>query len=375
MSFFARLFAPPTARFAPPLSETIDLEDPSVSVDPFPWYERLRSEGDVLHLSRHGFWIVLGYETVREVFARPDLFSSAPYEFVDTAMLSADPPRHGPVRRLVSRAFGGDMLRRLERLAAVRAEELIRPGMEIVAEYARPLSRAVAAELIGFDRRDVAAIALEEDEAAASGASDSFERICARLDALAPRAGMFAGLEGDESGLVGADEARSLVRLLWLASTATTERTIAHAVYRLACDSALHRRLREEPDRIAAFVEEVVRLNPPENLIRRRALADTSLAGAAIKQGAEVNLCLPAANRDPHFFETPAALRLDRDGPANLSFGSGIHFCVGAPLTRRVVAAAVAAVVRSSEGPRLAGEVEWVHAMIVRAPRTLPVAL
>jgi hypothetical protein len=373
--FLARLLRPAPAAPAAPLSETIDLDDPRVSADPFPAYEALRRERPVIHLQRHGFWLVLGYEAAKEVFASPDRFSSAPYVFVDTAMLSADPPRHGPVRRIVSRAFAGEALRRAERLARETAEASIRPDMDAVRGFARPLSRRVAADLIGFGPEALEAIARTEDEAEASQAPDAFARICAVLDELAPTAEMFAWLGEEGAPLLAADDCRSLVRLLWLASSATTERTIAHALLRLAEEPALCSRLQREPGLIEAFVEEVVRLNPPENLIRRRVVAETILAGATLPAGAEINVCLPAANRDPAIFEAPAELRLDRTARGNLSFGSGIHQCVGGPMTRRVVAAAVGAFVRAAGTPRLAGEVEWVHAMMVRAPRTLRICM
>ena len=368
--FLARLLRPRPAA-PPPLSATIDLDDPAISADPFPANEALRAEGPVVRLDRHGFWLVLGYEAAREVFASPERFSSAPYAFVDTAMLSADPPRHGPVRRIVSRAFAGEALRRAERLAGETAAASIRPDMEAVRGFARPLSRRVAADLIGYGSEALEAIARTEDEAEASRAPDAFVRICATLDELAPGAAMFQRFEEDGAPLLGSDDCRSLVRLLWLASSATTERTISHALLRLAEEPALCRRLRQEPHLIAPFVEEVVRLNPPEHLIRRRVVADTDLAGAALPAGAEINVCLPGANRDPAVFDDPAALRLERGGSGNLSFGSGIHQCVGGPMTRRVVAAAVGAFVRAAEAPRLSAEVEWVHAMMVRAPRTL----
>jgi cytochrome P450 len=317
---------------------------------------------------------VLGYEAAKEVFAAPDRFSSAPYEFVDRTMLSADPPRHGPVRRIVSRAFDGEALRAAELLAEETAIALFRPRMEVVRGYARPVSRGVAASLIGFDAEALTTIARVEDGAQASGAPDGFGQVCAILDALAPRAAMFSRFSEDGAPFLGPEDVRSLVRLLWLASTATTERTLSHAVLRLVEDPALHERLREEPKLIPSFVEEVVRLNPPENLIRRRAVAATHLAGASIPAGAELNICLPAANRDPSVFDGPAELRLDRTGKGNLSFGSGIHHCVGAPLTRRVVGAAVGAFIRASGAPRIHGEVKWLHAMIVRAPSELRIA-
>lgn len=362
---------------SPPLSfsHRVDLDDPAVSLDPVPAYEALRREGPLVYLPRHGFWLVLGYDAARQVFADPARFSSGPYDFIDPVMLAADPPRHAPVRRLVSRVFAGDTLRRLEALTAAKAEALVQPRMEAVTEFARPLSRAVAADLIGLDATASDAILRAEEAAEAAPTADSFASVCAAIDQVAPRAALFARLRSEGGDLLDADEVRSLVRLLWLASTATTERVIALAILRLAEAPALHRRLREDGRLLAAFLEEVVRLHPPENLIRRRTLAATTLAGTSLAEGAEISICLPAANRDPGCFEAPDDLRLDRSGPTPLSFGSGIHHCVGAPMTRRIALAALAVFVRAAESLQRDGELEWLHAMMVCAPKRLRVRL
>ena len=376
MRLLRRLLARGSAEPAAALSATIDLDDPAVSADPYPWYERLRSEGDIVYLQRHGFWIVLGDEAARFVFAHPETFSSSPYAFVDTAMLSVDPPLHGPVRRLVGRYFNGETLRRLESEAAERAAGLVADEMEIVGEFARPLSRRIAASLLGFDDDAVDEIARAEEAAAAS--PDPFPLILAAIDGVAPRAGLMARLLDEGGEVVDEEAARSLIRLLWLASTATTERTIAQCVLRLAEAPPLHLALHAEPKLVAPFVEEVLRLTPPENLIQRRTVADSSFGGVAIPAGAAVQICLPAANRDPARYRDPGTLRLDRTGAGALSFGSGIHQCVGGPMTRRVVNAAMRAFVERTEPDlrplRLQGEVRWLQAMVVCAPRELRVA-
>lgn len=358
-----------------PFSATVDLDDPAVSADPVPVYEALRKEGQVVCLPCNGIWLVLGYDAAREVFADPGRFSSAPYAFIDGAMLAADPPHHGPVRKLVSRLFAGDTLRRLETLAAETAEALLQPRMEVVTGWARPVSRAVAADLVGLDTASAEPILAAERAAEAAPHAGSFASVCAAIDAVVPQARLFDRLHAEGADLLGPNDVRSLVRLLWLASTATTERVIAQAVLALARDPALHRRLREEPSLLGPFVDEVVRLYPPENLIRRRAGAATRLAGASLPDEAEIAICLPAANRDAAHFAAPHDLRLERGGPPPLSFGHGIHHCVGAPMTRRVVTAAIGALVRAAERVEVDGEIEWLHAMMVCAPKRLAVRL
>ena len=377
MRFLRRLWGGGASAAVLPLSATIDLDDPQVSQDPFPWYEMLRAEGAVVHLTRHDFWLVLGYEEARQVFAQPEFFSSSPYTYVDTAMLSVDPPLHGPVRRIVGRAFSGATLRGLEQQAAQLADALISKELEIVRDFARPISRQVAASLIGFDEAALDALVRAEEETA-TASENAFQLLCTAIDSIAPRAALRKKLLRDGDGLISEDDAGSLVRLLWLASTATTERTISQCVLRLVEDPSLADRLRREPDLISAFVEEVLRLAPPENLIQRRSVGHATIGRTAIPPGAAVQICLPAVNRDPGRYDAAGALRLDRSSAGNLSFGSGIHQCVGGPMTRRVVNAAMAAFIRRSSGLRALTpleEVKWVHAMMVRAPQELRVAL
>jgi cytochrome P450 len=338
MSLLARILPRPVPR-------PLDLADPAVARDPFPHYEALRrTGGPVQPLGEEGTWIVLGHDEVKSALEQPHLFSSAPYGEIDPVLLAADPPRHMPVRRLVSRHFSSDALVRLTEVATARAEAAIAPEMEVVEDYAVAVSRAVAAALIGFgeaDRTEIAAAA-----ASMSSSPDPLAFFIAELDRLAPRAGVYAKLREQSRGELGDAELRSLVRLLWLAATTTTERVIAHSVLQMLRNPELRTALTGEAKLIETFIEEVMRLNPPEHMLPRRAIGPARLGGALIPAGAHVWLCVAGANRDPAKFESPDRLRLDRPTRRHFAFGSGIHQCVGAPLSRRVVAAALEVLLR-----------------------------
>jgi cytochrome P450 len=318
---------------------TIDLTHPSVSADPFPHYERLRAEGPVLFLPRHSAWIVLGHEEVKAAFAQPACFSNAPYAEIDSVLLAADPPAHEAVRRLVARRFTTDMLAGLAAFAEERAPALIAPRIDAVGGYALPLSRRVAARLIGFDDAALAAILAAIDASMAT--PRPVAALIASLDAIAPRAALFAELAGE--GGVGDAEARSLIRLLWLAATTTTERVVTRALLRLVEQPELQERIAPDRALLPLFIDEVMRLHPPELLVPRLTARPVSLGGADIPAGALVHLAVAAANRDPAAYDAPGELRLDRPFRRHFAFGSGIHHCVGAPLARRIVAAALGA--------------------------------
>jgi len=323
MNLLARIFRKTNA---------IDLGAPAVARDPFPHYEALRRAGSVQYLAHHHAWIVLGYDDVHFALTHPSLFSNRPYAEVDAVLLAADPPAHTASRRIIARYFAPDAIEPLCAFAEEHAVSLLRPEMDVVRDYSLPLSEAVAARLLGFDDAAVEAIR------AAHAATPELAPYTRALDRIAERAAMYGRLRAD--GL-GDAEVRSLIRLLWLAATTTTERVIARCVLRLLQHEDMRRTLERDPALIPGFVEEVLRLHPPELMVPRIAAEEVPLGGRTIPAGAAVYLCVAAANRDPAKFENAPALLIDRAGPRHLTFGFGIHHCVGAALGRRELATAV----------------------------------
>lgn len=311
---------------------TIDLASPAVAANPLPHYEALRRGGPVHFLSRHDAWIVLGFDEVRAAFSRPDQFSTQPHERVDAVLLGATGKAHAAIQRIVSSHFSAGTLQTLVTLAEERAASLLEPEMDIVAGLAQPLSDAVAARLLGFD--DEAAGAIRQ---ARVGARD-LAPVTQALDAIAHRAAMYRLLM--EAG-IGARDAASLIRLLWLASTIASVRIISSSVLRLLRDASLRLAIESDHSRIPAFVEEVLRLDPPEHFFPRATTERVELGGVSIPANATVFLCLAAANRDPGKYEAPGELRLDRVHTRHLTFGYGLHYCLGAMLARQEVAIAI----------------------------------
>jgi cytochrome P450 len=311
---------------------TIDLASAALARDPFSHYEELRRTGSVQFLARHNAWIILGYDDVHSALTRPDLFSSQPYDEVDAVLLGADPPEHHTIRRIVSRYFAPDAIERLCAFAEQHAVSLLKPRLDVVRDYGLPLSEAVAARLLGFDDNAVDAIH------AAHAESSELGPYTHALDRIAGRATMYQRLLAD--GLGDAD-VRSLIRVLWLASTTTTERVIANCVMHLLQHDDVRRAVERDLELIPSFVDEVTRLHPPEHMVPRVTSESVHLGDTTIPAGQRVYLCLAAANRDPAKFEDASMLRLDRSPTRHFSFGFGIHHCVGATLGRREIITAV----------------------------------
>jgi cytochrome P450 len=319
-------------------------EPPEPLADPLASYEELRQSGPVVQLPGDGPWVVLGHEEARTVMKDWERFSNRPYEPVDIAMLSVSPPRHTEVRRAVGPLLGADAVAAVVALAERRAPELLNPPLDVVADYARPLSRLVASELMGFDEADTAAL-LEANREADAAPTPMLAQFAA-MDAVAPRCRAYRELARDAGDVLSTEEIGSLMRLLWVASTATSERLVAFCVLRLLHHEAVWQELMRDPNLIPSFTDEVIRLHPPEPMIFREATADVEIGAVTVPAGSSVMVCLPAANRDPKRFDEPDRLRLDRAPGRHIGFGVGPHHCIGAALSRKTVPVAVAAVLQ-----------------------------
>lgn len=324
---------PVSAPAPPDEGRTFDLDDASATHAPFPALAELRGRGDVHFLPRHGCWIVVGYDSVKESLARPDIFSSSPQDQVDSVLLGADPPRHDSARRLLAGHLTRAVIARLAAAARKDTAGLVRPVFDLVGDYAVPLARRAAARLVGLDAGDMAAVLAAPDLSLPAVA------IAPESRAILIRSRLFAALLRDGAGEA---EALSLVRLLCRAATETTERLIVRAGAALLTDPDLRGKVDREPGVVAVLVEEVARLLPPEPYIARRTTRAAALAGTRIPENAIVLLSLLAANRDPRRFEDPDRLRLDRGRNPHLAFSGGPHHCIGAGLARQLAVAALA---------------------------------
>jgi cytochrome P450 len=331
-----------------PGEEPLDLSSPEVVADPFPHYENLRRRGAVHFLPRHGFWLVLGFDEVQAALARPEVFSNrvADYTQVDDVLLGNDPPGHTAARRVLAPLFSAQALEAEAAFAERAAGRLLEPllagrGLDVLRDFSSPLVEEVIAHLVGLDDDSLAAVR------APRLAGEDIGRQFAAIDSVAEAAAGGLPFFGRllSSGLERA-EALSVFRLLWVAGTTTTRRAIASSVLLLLQNADARRSVTADPAQLPAFVEEALRLHPPEHMLSRTAAAETELAGVRIPAGAVVKLCVAAANRDPARFERPGALLIERTPNRQLSFGGGIHRCVGASLARLEAAAALRALLR-----------------------------
>jgi cytochrome P450 len=383
---------------------------PEVRRDPYPTYRALR-EADPVHRGPFmGAWVLTRYRDVASAL-RDDRMSAdgtraSGYQELQEApgprsMLVVDPPYHTRLRTLVSKAFTPRAVERLRpRITALVGSALdraaLRGGVELVEELAYPLPVTVIAEMLGVPPEDwprfrgwsralvanldplsgrdpgQVATALEARQALGRYLSGIVDR--RRRE---PGEDLISGLlAGDGTGeVLTQGELVVMANLLLVAGHETTVNMITNGTLALLGHGQQLALLREQPELIQPAVEELLRWDSPVQLTARVATEDLDLGGHRVQQGESVLALLGAANRDPDQFADPDRLDLTRTPNPHLSFGRGIHFCLGAPLARLEAQIAIAGLVARFPKLRLAGEPERSPTVTLRGLTRLPLAV
>ena len=345
--------------------------------DPYPLYARLRAEGGVHRVGDSGFYLVSSWAAVSEAATRPADFSSnltgpityspqrgvAPLPMDGLGgpthiLATADDPPHAVHRKLMVGQFTAKRVRGLESLIVETFEKLwgaapSRATVEWMDAVANRLPMMIVARLIGVPDDDSDQLArwgyastqlldglLSEEQVNASMASlgelNSYivERLAVANDE--PGDDLIGVLAtACKGGQLERFTAQMILISLFSAGGESTASLLGTAVEILAADAGLQRRLREDPTLLGPFVEETLRLEPPFRAHHRHVVVDTALAGTALPRDSRLLLLWGAANRDPAQFTDPDAFRLDRPATkGHMTFGKGLHFCLGAPLAR-----------------------------------------
>jgi cytochrome P450 len=386
---------------------------PDRFVDPYPIYERMRASGPVSFSPLFQQWAVVGYEEAREVLRSPsfgvagqmDLFlDTRPYSGLAdetravfrNALLFTDPPLHTRLRAAVSRAFTPRKMQRLEpRIRAITHRLLDGiagdPAPELMRSIAEPLPVQVIAELIGVPEDRWGWVA--ETSTVLRRALDPFvpldpvevDRTVAELvasygeladqRAAHPTDDLLTDLVRCEAeGQIDRTELLSLVAILLFAGHETTTGVIGNAVVAFGRHPDQRDLLRDRPDLWPNGVEELLRYDTVLQTDPRQALEDVTIGGQRIRAGQNLTVMMGAANRDPARFTDPDRFRVDRDDPAPISFGHGIHHCIGAALARLELTVALPAILDALGSYEVdEANLEWRTSLAFRSPTRLPV--
>ena len=348
---------------------------PEGRADPYPRYAALREKAPV-HRSAFGIWTLTDYEDCQLLLRHPGVgkdfssamnslgLSDADREAQDrfrndrSNMLVTDPPDHTRLRGLVTRAFTPRTVEKLRPRIVALVDELLdgfegHGEVEVMDALAFPLPVTVIGDMLGVpveDRpllrplvRSVTAIlelAVSPEALAEAGEADSklgayFADLVADRRANPQDDLLTKLIEAEDKGdQLTEHELISTVILLFAAGFETTTHLIGNGLLALLRNPGELARLRGDRSLVRSAVEELLRYDSPVQIAARTNYEDLSLGGTTIPTGSLVLAMLGAANRDPARFHDPERLDVGRDEGAPMSFGGGIHFCLGAALAR-----------------------------------------
>jgi cytochrome P450 len=365
--------------------ESLDwFTDPAVHQDPFPYYDYLRSKGPVVRLPRHNVVAVMDYEEILKIYWDNERYSNViasggplpPLPFEPhgeditgqieanrhrmpraSLLVAMDPPMHAEHKALLMgiitpRRFkeNEDFIWRLvDRQVDVALQ---RRRFETVSELAHPLSVLVVSDLLGVPESEHARmlammpaqsgylgkpLTMHDPHADLAAAFTEFivdRRNKPGSDALS----QLANARFPDGSTPAVSEVVYLASVVFSAGQDATTRLIATSLKILGDDPDLQQMLRAAPERLPAFIEEALRIDPPAKVSFRMAKVQSRIGDLELPPGTIAMLMTAAAGRDPRRFERPDQFILDRPNVhEHLAFGRGAHACIGAPLTRAEV--------------------------------------
>ncbi|MFF0445902.1 cytochrome P450 [Streptomyces sp. NPDC004609] len=402
---------------------------PGFVADPYPAYRRLRAGGRVHWFEPTRQWLVPHHADVsallrdrrlgrtylhrftHEEFGRtPPPPEHEPFHTLnDNGLLDLEAPDHTRIRRLVTKAFTPRTVAALEptveRLAAGLVADLKREGGgDLLADVAEPLPVAVIAEMLGIPEPDRPLLRpwsadicgmyelnpSEETARKAVTASLEFSAYLRELISERHRtpgddliSALIAAYEDEEGGPGGPGRAGRLSEqemvstcvLLLNAGHEATVNTTTNGWWTLFRHPGQLAALRADHSLLSTAVEELLRYDTPLQMFERWVLDDIEIDGTLIPRGSELALLLGSANRDPERFDRPEELDLSREENPHVTFGAGIHYCLGAPLARIELTAVFGELLREAPAMRLTGEPEWKPGYVIRGVHELKVEL
>jgi len=328
----------------------LDPFSPDFLHDPYPGHEALREAGPVVRLERYGIWGV-GLADLREeeAWRRPSL------------LLEADPPEHSRARRVVAGVLSAAAVRRLHQTAAGVAEEMVvrlpqDEPFDAMAELARAFPVRVFSDAVGLPREgrenlhayarmvfdakgprqpaDGLGNSLFLDAMAQLGSSREWAEEHCRAEHLTPD-GLGSQIhERAAAEGFSADEAGMLVRSFLSAGIDTTVHALGNALWCLSRHPDQFSAMRSTPDGARAAFEEALRFESAEQMIFRTTTRKVELDGVTLSEGEKIMLFLAGANRDSRQWPDPDVFDISRRATGHLTFGFGIHVCLGMAFAR-----------------------------------------
>lgn len=397
----------------------VNIVSAEFKANPFPLLARLRAQEPVFrtHLpdkARTPVWLITRYEDVfallkderfpknRRSALTPEQIRRLPwappmFRPLERNMLDLDQPDHTRLRSLVHKAFTPRLIEQMRERVQTLADELLERvahsnEMDLINDYALPLPMTIITEILGVPTSDrhkfykwsKAVVSLSSPNATVRviPAVWMFIRYLRRFFKVRrrdPRDDLASALiQAEEAGdRLSEDELLAMVFLLLIAGHETTVNLIASGTLALLTNPDQMEKVRAESSLIKPAVEELLRYTSPVFMSTERyACEDITIHGVTIPRGEMTFGVIGSANRDENVFENPDQLDITREPNKHLSFGQGIHFCLGAPLARMEAQIAISTLLRRMPDLRLKvppDSLRWRPSMILRGLDALPV--
>lgn len=390
---------------------TPSLTIPSFDLDPFSddlltapyaYYRELRDAGPVVHLSKYDVFGVARYADVKRVMKDNTTFRSAagpgfndPYnEKMQGTVVASEPPEHTEIRATMVRRLRLGRLREMQPVADDLARDLVTRFVEhgrfdAPQDLARPFVAKFVSSVLGISA-EIAEHAIEGSYAGFNSTGPLNDRTLAAAPVIESLFAMMQGLTKDDlvAGSIGweildAHEcgelpfAKSLSLIFNFLGPAfdTTINAMGYAVWLLANNHNQWARLRADPGLVPAAIDEALRIESPLQIWSRTCPDGAVVDGVEIPQGTRVAIFIGAANRDERHYPRPDEFDIRRKASDHLSFGHGIHMCVGAQLARMELASVLGAMTSRIDTLRPAGEASVRLNNTTRGLASAPVAV
>ncbi|HEY9433700.1 MAG TPA: cytochrome P450 [Blastocatellia bacterium] len=400
-------------------AQQVDILSPQFKANPFPLLARLRAEQPVCRITlpdKTPVWLVTRYKDVKtlltdERFAKsrynaltPEQLRKQPwvppmFRPLERTMVDLDPPDHTRLRQFVHKAFTPRLIEQMQDRVQTLANDLLdavaRKGeMDLIREYALPLPMTIITEILGvpvqdrdkFHKWSKVIVAVDQFNAnwRVIPAIWKFNRYL-RGHFKARRADLrddlvSALIQAEEAGdRLSEDELLAMTFLLLVAGHETTVNLIGSGALELLQHPDQMNKLRRDSSLIKSAVEELLRYTAPVFMSTERyAREDVTIQGVTISRGEMTLGVIGSANRDETVFENPDILDIEREPNKHLSFGHGIHYCLGAALARLEAQIAINTLLERMPNLRLKGSPEslrWRRSLILRGLAALPVEI
>ncbi len=392
-----------------------DPTDLSFVANPYPIYATLRDHGPIHYHPTLNLWLVTRYTDVVTLLrdrrfgrtylhvatnaemGRPDEpIEHAPFwHVIRNGMLDREPPDHTRLRNLVSKAFTPRTIEKLRPHIREIIDKLVDQASDLgefdfLATLAEPLPVTVIAELLGIPNADrhllrpwsadiCGMYELHPSETSARRAVRAciefgdYLRELARERRAHPHDDLISALANvvDSGDRLSEDELIGTCVLLLNAGHEASVNAAGNGLWALFRYPAELARLKEDPTLVSTAIDEMLRFDTPLQLFERWVLEDVEISGVRVPKGAEIGLLFGSANRDPSAFHDPDRFDITRTPNPHVSFGAGIHFCLGAALARMEAQILFETTLRRLPRLQLVTEPRWKSGYIIRGLETL----